>query len=68
MKYNKMNPFDWGVQTRPQYKTTQNLRNAKWTNPNKGKFEGNTKWAFFSNEMPPTPQVANVCGIDCPKC
>lgn len=68
IKTNQTNPFEWGYQTRPQYETTQNIRNAEWTEPSEGEFKGNERWAFFGNEYPHTPQVANVCGIECPDC
>lgn len=68
MAKNIINPFTWGFREQRKCITIPTQRNATYTKPN----EGNRVWskvgAFFSQEMPPTPQLKNVCGIECPDC
>lgn len=67
-EFMQMHPFSWGFHYADKYISTAEQRNAEWTDALEGEFKGNGQWAYFSSEMPPTTQVRNVCGIECPEC
>lgn len=67
-EYMQMHPFAWGFFYNNRYISSAEQRNAEYTEPLEGEFTGNTQWAYFSSEYPPTPQIKNICGIECPDC
>lgn len=66
IKINKSNPFEWGVIEECKYISQPTQRNATYTQPAEEKFTGNAFGSFYYNEQAPTPQIKNVCGIECP--
>ena len=63
---NKKNPFEWGIVDKQEFISIPTQRNAEYTEPAKETFTGTEVDSFFGNGQAPTPQIKNVCGIDCP--
>ena len=66
--HHKQNPFNWGIPEQRRLISIPEQRCAEWSKSAQGEFSGSERWAFFSQEMPPTPQMRHVCGIKCPNC
>ena len=66
IKINKSNPFEWGVREECKYISQPTQRNAKYNTPAQETFTGTAWGSFMYNEQAPSPQIKNVCGIDCP--
>lgn len=62
------NPFnDYGYDLRVFFKSIPEQRNAKYTQPRETVEQFKTIDTFFSQKYGVSPNIAHICGIDCPK-
>lgn len=70
----RSNPFYWEPDrvatvgdNKPEFVSVTDQRNASYTEPAQEVFETTQRNSFMENKDAPTPQIKEVCGIECGK-